>query len=108
MKYLALLLALTLGCGIVAGPGPANQTCASLDTQHVIWQTTSIIGGAISGAASAALPVASEYADPDDLADWNLGLGLTSVVGAGLTVLGVSMSGLVVQEWNQLGCGGGE
>jgi len=39
------------------------------------------------------------------LANWNLGLGLTSVVGAGLTVLGVSMSGLVVQEWNQLGCG---
>ena len=108
MKYLALLLALTLGCGIVAGPGPANPTCASLDTQQVVWSTVGIVGGAISGAASAALPVASEYADPDDLADWNLGLGLTSVVGAGLTVLGVSMSGLVVQEWNQLGCGGGE
>ena len=112
-NVLLALLVLTLGCGIVSGPFPQSptptpqeQTCSSLDTQKIGWDTVAIFGGAVSGASGAALPIASEYADPDDLADWNLGLGLTSVVGAGLTVLGTSMSGLVVQEWSTMGCGG--
>ena len=115
MRLLTLVLSVCLGCGIVSGPFPQSptptpqeQTCSSLDTQKIVWDAVTIVGGAVSGVSGAALPIASEYADPDDLADWNLGLGLTSVVGAGLTVLGMSMSGMVVQSWNTLGCGGAQ
>jgi hypothetical protein len=109
MKTLLMLpLFLVLGCGIVAGPGPANPTCAGLDSQHVGWSTVEIIGGAVGTTAGTMIPLVDQFVDPQDAKDWNLSLGVLTAIGGGMSLLGGLMSNELTQEWVRLGCGGGE
>ncbi len=110
LKFLPLFL---VGCGIVAGPLPEDPTgqrdprCARLDQAHADWTTVAVVGGAVSTATSAAIPIVDAFVDPQDSNDWNLGLGLFSIVGGGMTMLGTFMAGEAGQEWESLGCGSG-
>lgn len=108
MKTLCMvLLFLVLGCGIVSGPSPANPTCAYLDQQQVIWSSVGIVGGAIGTTAGTVIPLVDQYVDDDDVADWNMGLGVMTAVGGGLSLLGTLMSGSLTQAWTAAGCDGG-
>jgi hypothetical protein len=107
MKYLALLFALTLGCGIVSGPSPADPTCAYLDQQHLAWTTVATVGGAIGTTAGTVIPLVDQFVDPQDAKDWNLGLGITTAIGGGMSLLGTLMSGSLTQAWTAAGCDGG-
>lgn len=101
----ALPLFLVLGCGIVSGPSPADPTCAYLDQQHLAWTTVATVGGALGTTAGTVIPLVDQYVDDDDVADWNMGLGVVTAVGGGLSLLGTLMSGSLVQAYSAAGCG---
>jgi len=107
LKMLPLFL--VLGCGIVSGPLAVTPSmdprCPRLDQSHADWTTVAVVGGAVSAATSAAIPIVDEFVDPQDSNDWNLGLGLFSIVGGGMTMLGTFMAGEAGQEWEELHCG---
>jgi hypothetical protein len=103
-----LPILLVLGCSFAPGRTPQDQTCADIDRQAMAWSTVGIVGGAIGTTASTAIPIADEFADDDDRADWNLGLGITAAVGGGLSLLGTLMQGEIAEWWDAHGCGGSE
>ena len=100
------ILVLVLGCGMVAGPGPADPTCNRLDEQKVAWSTVEIVGGAVGTTAGTVIPLVDKWADPQDVNDWQMSLGVMSAVGGGLSLIGGLMSGTITQEWTAAGCGG--
>jgi hypothetical protein len=103
---MTLTLVLLAGCGIVAGPSPADPTCAMLDEHHLIWTAVATAGGSIGTVAGAVVPMVDQWASDEDRGDWQLGLGITGAVGGALGILGTFMAGEVNQRWNAAGCGG--
>jgi hypothetical protein len=101
-----LPLVLVVGCGIVSGPSPADPRCARLDDQNAAWTTVATVGGVLGTTAGTMIPLVDKYVDPSDSDDWNLGLGITTAIGGGLSLIGGLMSSTITQLWTDAGCGG--
>ncbi len=69
------------------------QECASYADAALAWKGLAVAGSAITGAAGGATALVEGIADPNEAEDWTLGLGITTAVGGGLTLLGTLMAG---------------
>jgi hypothetical protein len=101
MRFLTLVLLLS-GCGIVAGPSPADPTCAYYDEAHLAW---SAVGMAASGLAASGSTVLAVWpgTPPDDAV---IGVGVTSAALGVLSTVAGMIEGHYTQRWTQAGCGG--
>ena len=79
------------------------EHCIKLNTERKIWVATATVGGALATTGSTVTPIINEYV-VDDRDKWVIGLSITGAIGAGLSVLGITMSSEVNDEWNQYHC----
>lgn len=115
MKKLIAILACS-SCGIVSGSIPVTasstlsqedsirlQHCIELDNEHLVWTVVSTIGSSIATGSATLVPITNEYVS-DHSDRWVIGLSISGVIGAGFSVLGITLTSDVDHDWAKYHC----
>lgn len=79
------------------------EHCMQLNTERKIWVAAATVGGSLATGAGTITPIINEYVT-DDRDGWVIGVSVTGIVGAGLSILGVTMASEVNDDWVQYHC----
>lgn len=79
------------------------EHCMQLNTERKIWVAAATVGGSLATGAGTITPIINAYVT-DDRDGWVIGVSVTGIVGAGLSILGVTMASEVNDEWVQYHC----